>query len=126
MIAAVGVDALEIARLQRLWDRSGTRFLERVFTIAERDYCLGRGRPSESLAARFAAKEAVMKCLGTGWGQGVGFLQIEITRSADGPVGVQLHGAAAAIAQQRGFGRIHLSLTHTDSMAVAFAVAETA
>lgn len=124
MIVAVGVDSLPIARIEDLWQRSGERFLQRVFTDAERAYCLSRHRPGESFAARFCAKEAVMKCLGTGWAAGIGFRQIEVVRDAEGAVAVRLHDAAAALAAQRGIRRIHLSLTHTGDAATAFAVAE--
>lgn len=124
MIVAVGVDQIEIARIQRLLTASPERFLQRVFTAAERDYCTRRQRPAESLAVRFAAKEAVMKCLGTGWAHGVGFRQIEVQRAPDGSVGVALHGAAAAVAAGRGIRVVHLSLSHTERCAIAFAVAE--
>lgn len=125
MIVAVGVDTVEIARIGGLWLRAGRRFLDRVYTQAEQDYCLQRGEPAESLAARFAAKEAVLKCLGTGWSVGLGFHQVEVVRSPRGSVAVLLHGAAADLAKDRGIQRIHLSLTHDGGLATAFAVAET-
>lgn len=124
MIVAVGVDSLPIARLEDLWQRAGDRFLQRVFTDAERAYCLSRHRPGESFAARFCAKEAVMKCLRSGWAAGVGFRQIEVVRDERGAVAVHLHDEAAALAERRGIRRIHLSLTHTGDAATAFAVAE--
>lgn len=124
MIAAIGVDTIEIARIRGLWQRSGPRFLQRVFTAAELDYCLGRHDPAESLAARFAAKEAVMKCLGTGWAAGLGFRQIEVGRDALGAVSVLLGGSARARAEALGIRRWHLSLTHTATAATAFAIAE--
>ncbi len=124
VIVAVGVDLIEVERIQRLWAEGGDRFLARVFTPQERAYCLARANPAESLAARFAAKEAVMKCLGTGWAAGVGFAQIDVTVDARGAPGVSLAGVAAELAAAAGIGRIHLSLTHTASAAVAFAVAE--
>lgn len=124
MIVAVGVDMIELARIQRLLEHGSDRFLQRVFTAGERDYCLSRHRPVESLAARFCAKEAVMKCLGTGWAQGVGFQQIEVLRSRDGAVAVGLHAVAAARAAAAGIRSVHLSLSHTEHHAIAFAVAE--
>lgn len=126
MIIAVGVDTVEVARIHGLWQRVGQRFLDRVYAPAEQAYCLAAGRPGESLAARFAAKEAVLKCLGTGWGAGVGFTDVEVQRQARGPVEVVLHGAAAAVARELGIARIHLSLTHAGGIATAFAVAESA
>ena len=124
MIVAIGVDTVAIARIEGLWHRSGQRCLDRLFTAAEGAYCLARHRPGESLAARFAAKEAVLKCLGTGWAAGLGFRQIEVVRNPDGAVGVPLHAAAAQRAQQLGIRRWHLSLTHTAAEATAFAIAE--
>lgn len=124
MIVAIGVDTVAIARVEGLWQRAGQRGLDRLFAAAECAYCLTRHRPGESLAARFAAKEAVLKCLGTGWADGLGFRQIEVVRSTDGAVGVVLHAAAAQRAQQLGIRRWHLSLTHTATEATAFAIAE--
>ncbi len=122
MIVAVGVDAVEVQRVQRLLKNDG--FVERIYTESERAYCLERARPTESFAARFAAKEAVMKCLGTGWSRGVGFRQVEVQRKASGELSVALTGRALEVSQEREIGRIHLSLSHTAGQAVAFAVAE--
>lgn len=123
LIVATGTDLVEIHRIQDLLRRRGRRFLDRVYRRAERDYCMSRPRPAESLAARFAAKEAAMKCLGTGWTDGVGFRDVEVTRSAAGAVGLALHGAAAARAARLGISRMHLSLSHSDALALAFVVA---
>ncbi|MCR9245556.1 MAG: holo-ACP synthase [bacterium] len=125
MIAGIGVDTVEIERIEALWRRGSERFLARVYTAGERDYCLARHRPGESLAARFCAKEAVMKCLGTGWTAGLTFRSIEVERASDGQVTVRLHGAAAERAQKLGVQRVHLSLTHDGNVATAFAIAET-
>lgn len=122
MIVAVGVDAVDIQRVQRLLKNDG--FVERIYTESERAYCLERARPAESFAARFAAKEAVMKCLGTGWSRGVGFRQVEVQRQANGELSVALTGRALEVSQEQEIGRIHLSLSHTAEQAVAFAVAE--
>ncbi len=124
MIAGVGIDSLPLARLRRALARSGDRFLRRVFTPAELAYCRSRAHPEQSLAARFCAKEAVMKCLATGWAQGIGFAEIEVVRNDQGAVAVQLVGRAAELAHQRGIRRWHLSLTHTDDTASAIAIAE--
>ena len=124
MILGTGIDLVDLERIRGLLQREGERFLERVYTQAERAYCLGRARPAEPLGARFAAKEAVMKCLGTGWAQGVAFTQIEVTREESGQVGIRMTGRAAEIAASRGIQRVHLSLSHTADQAVAMAVAE--
>jgi len=124
MIVAIGVDSIAIRRIDDLWQRAGARFLERIFTDAERAYCLSRHRPAESLAARFCAKEAVMKCLGSGWAMGLGFRQIEVERDGSGAVRVRLTGEAAARAAARSIRVVHLSMTHTGDVATAFAVAQ--
>ncbi len=123
-IIGIGVDTVTIARIEELVRRGGDRFLNRVYTTAEQDYCRARHRPGESLAARFCAKEAVMKCLGTGWAQGVTFRQIEVRRDGAGAVTVALTGAAQDRARALGIGHVHLSLTHDGTTATAFAVAE--
>ena len=124
MILSVGVDMVDVERVQRLLEEGGDSFLERVYTREESAYCLARARPGEHLAARFAAKEAVMKCLGTGWSKGVGFCQVEVRREPSGEVTVVLTGRALEVSRDRGIGRIHISLSHTAERAVAFAVAE--
>lgn len=124
MIVSVGVDAVEIERIRALLERSGERFERRVFTPSEADYCRGRHRPAESFAARFAAKEAVMKCLGTGWTEGAAFREIEVVRGAGGEPTLALTGPAADRAAQLAIRRWHVSLTHTETTATAFVVAE--
>lgn len=123
MIVAVGIDAVEIDRIEQLLARDGSRFVQRVFTAAESAYCEAVAHPAQSFAARFAAKEAVLKCLRTGWSGGTGFHEVEVVRAADGSVSVQLHGAAADHAARLGIRSIALSLTHTRATAMAFAVA---
>ena len=124
MIVSVGVDAVEIARIGALLERSEERFERRVFTTAESDYCRGRQRPAESYAARFAAKEAALKCLGTGWSEGAGFRDVEVSRMPSGDTELHVTGAAAERARELGITRWHVSLTHTETTATAFVVAE--
>ena len=124
MIVSVGVDAVAIGRIEDLLERSGERFEQRVFTPEEVTYCRGRPRPAESFAARFAAKEAALKCLGSGWAEGAGFRQVEVVRLPSGGTELTLHGPAAERARQRGIRRWHVSLTHTETTATAFVVAE--
>lgn len=124
MIVATGVDVLEIARMQRLLARGAERFFARVFTPDELAYCRSKSDPAASFAARFCAKEAVMKCLGTGWAEGIGFADIEVVRDERGAVRVRLHRAAAERARTLRIATVHLSLSHSEHTAIAFAVAE--
>ncbi len=124
MILATGVDLVELARVRALLARTGRRFVDRICTPVEAAYCLARPDPVPALAARFAAKEAVMKCLGTGWTEGVAFAQIEVARDDHGAVAVRLRARAAAVARERGIARLHLSMSHTEAHAVAMVIAE--
>ena len=126
MIVAIGLDVCDVDRIRRALEaRSGPRFRERVFTAAERAYCEARRRGRfASYAARFAAKEAAMKALGTGWARGVGWQDFEVVRAAGGPPQLVVHGKAAEIARRRGMVRWLLALTHTDASAVASVVVE--
>jgi len=121
MILGVGVDIVEVERIRSAVEhvRTGERFRERVFTADEIAYCTRRRNAPESFAARFAAKEAVMKALGRAFG----WREIEVVRD-DGPPEVRLHGRAAARAESVGIRRIHLSLSHSDRLAIAYVVAE--
>ena len=116
---AVGVDLIEIDRVAAALERFGSRFLERVYTDGEIAYCRGR---APQLAARFAAKEAAMKALGTG-NRGVGWREVEVTRSRSGEPGIALHGRAVARAQALGVDRLAVSLSHSRAYAVASVVA---
>lgn len=115
----VGVDIIEIARIEKALARWGERFLERVYTAAERE--LFHHRPAE-LAARFAAKEAVMKALGTG-ARGVAWREIEVLWARGGRPVVHLHGRAEARAQKLGLQELSLSLSHCREYALASVVA---
>lgn len=116
---AVGTDLVEVRRIAELMARYGARFTARVFTPAELADCAGR---AESLAARWAAKEAAAKALGTGIGA-VTFQEIEVLRDEAGRPGLTLHGRAAALATERGLAQWALSLTHDAGLALAFVVA---
>ena len=121
-VLAHGIDLVDCARLGRAIDRHGRRFLERVFTPAELAYCLGKKRQLEHLAGRFAAKEAVLKVLGTGWRNGISWTQIELRNAPSGRPGVRLTGRCRQIADQIGLGRIAVSISHTATHAIASAV----
>jgi holo-[acyl-carrier protein] synthase len=124
MIVGTGIDAVEIDRIQHVIDRFGSRFLDRVFLGAEQAYCLRKRKSAESFAARFAAKEAAAKALGTGIRYGVNWLEIEVVREPSGRPTLQLHGRAAQIAGRLGVVRSSLSLTHTGQVAMASVVFE--
>ena len=125
MIIAIGTDVIDVERVQRAVDHPtrGERFRRRVFTAGEIAYCARRRRHAESFAARFAAKEAVMKALGTGYAKGVWWRDIEVVRTTGAPHLV-LHGGAAARAAALGISRWHLSLTHSGGQAMAQVIAE--
>ncbi len=115
---STGVDIIEISRIARTLERYGDRFLSRVYTSGELEYC--RGRPSK-LASRFAAKEATMKALGTGV-RGVSWKDIEVTRALSGAPGISLHGRARSRADRLGVLEISVSMSDSREYAVAFAV----
>lgn len=115
----IGVDIIEVARIGKALQRLA--FRHRVYSDAEQ--VLLTDRPVASWAGRFAAKEAVMKALGCGWGRGVGFTQIEVLADAAGKPTVVLQGKAAKIAAQQGVVRFAISISHTKDYAVAFAIA---
>lgn len=124
MIHTVGTDLVDLERLERVIRASPTRFKSRVLTDAELAYCESLNQPLPSIGARFAAKEAVMKCLQSGWTGGISWKDIEVTRTDAGVPGIRLAGRAAEIATERGILKIHLSLSHTARHAIAMAVAE--
>jgi holo-[acyl-carrier protein] synthase len=124
MIVGSGIDLVEIGRIKQSVDRYGKRFLDRVYTAAEQAYCLRKRNSAESLAARFAAKEAGAKALGTGISYGVSWLEIEVVREPGGKPTLEFHGRAAQIAAQLGVARAALSITHTAELAMASVVLE--
>ena len=124
MIVGSGIDLIEIGRIQHSMDRYGSRFLDRVFTGAEQAYCLRKRKSAESFAARFAAKEAGAKALGTGIRNGVSWLEIEVVRELSGRPTIRFHGRAAQVAARLGVARAALSITHTTDLAMASVVLE--
>jgi holo-[acyl-carrier protein] synthase len=124
MIIGIGIDLAEIKRIQQSMDRYGARFLDRVYTATEQAYCSRKRNAAESFAARFAAKEAGAKALGTGIGFGVSWREIEVVRLPGGRPTLRFHGRAAQIAAHLGVTRSALSLTHTTELAMASVVLE--
>jgi len=125
MIVGIGVDVVDVQRIARALSRpaTGERFRRRVFTCEEIAYCERRRTAAQSYAARFAAKEATMKALGRGFGGGIGWREIEIAREA-GPPRIRLYGKARELAARHGIRRLHLSLSHTEALALAWVIAE--
>lgn len=118
MAIGIGTDIIEVARMEGLSQRA----LERIFTERELEECVRHAVPAQRLASRFAAKEAVLKALGTGWAQGLGWHQIEVLANAQGAPKVALNGAAALRLETLGGTECLLSLSHEKSYAVAFAI----
>ena len=118
-VLGIGIDLVEVTRLEQSISRQGERFLRRVFTANEIAYCGAMKSPGPNYAARFAAKEAVAKAFGTGLGAQLSFQDIEVQRKASGEPYVVLHGEGAKLARQRGVRQILLSLSHTARYAVA-------
>jgi holo-[acyl-carrier protein] synthase len=125
VIIAIGIDMVEIARVERLLASKGDHALRKLFTDAEREYAQSRPRPAHHLAARVAAKEAAYKALrGTHAARAIGWRELEVTLADDGSPSLLLHGGAARRALELGATRVHLSLTHTAGSAAAVVVLE--
>ncbi len=124
MIVGTGIDIAEVPRIAQAIARHGDRFLQRVFTEGERSYCDSKANRMERYAARFAAKEAGMKALGTGWNHGVRWRDIEVSRQPGGRPTLAFHGKAAELAARLGAVRVALSLTHTPEQALAQVILE--
>ena len=124
MILGTGVDIVEIPRFRKVMDRLKDRFLLRVFTEGERQYCNAHRDPAPHFAARFAAKEALFKALGTGWAQGVTWLDVEVQRERKDAPTMALYGQALTLSAAKGARTVHLSLSHSDHWAVALVILE--
>ncbi|MCB9904780.1 MAG: holo-ACP synthase [Planctomycetes bacterium] len=123
-IVSIGSDITRIDRMGELLERRGEALKERLFTEREQAYCEARKTRVTNYAGRFAVKEAVMKVLGTGWAQGVRWVDIETLRERGQAPRLVLHGKSAEIARARGIERIHITITHDAGLAMAFAVGE--
>jgi holo-[acyl-carrier protein] synthase len=120
-IVGLGMDATEIPRIAETLERYGKRFMQRVFTEHEIEYCLRRHHAAQHFAGRFAAKEAGMKAIGTGHSRGVLWRDIEVVRRA-GPPQLLFHGAAAEHFKRAGATRALVTITHTDTLALAHVI----
>jgi holo-[acyl-carrier protein] synthase len=124
MIVGTGIDIAEVERVRQTIERFGRRFTERVFTAEEIRYCESKANKVERYAARFAAKEAAMKAIGTGWDRGVTWRDVEVRRVPGSRPTIAFHGKAAEFFSKLGGVRAHLSLTHTKELAMAQVVIE--
>ncbi|MEK7950269.1 holo-ACP synthase [Luteolibacter sp. Y139] len=119
----IGIDVVEVERIESSMAEFGERFATKIFTAAERAYCDSQRRPAIHYAARFAAKEAVAKAFGTGIGKELGWLDMEIVRKDSGEPGLVLSGMGKAYAEGKGIAEVKISLTHAHHYAAANAVA---
>ena len=124
MIVGTGIDIAEVPRIGQAIERFGERFLQRIFTAGEIRYCDSKANRVERYAARFAAKEAAMKALGTGWNHGVRWRDCEVVRAPGGRPTMTFHGKAGKFAAKMGVKNIALSLTHTTEQAIAQLILE--
>lgn len=124
MILGVGLDVVETGRIARALTTYGSRFAERVYTAAELAACADRADRIEALAGRFAAKEAFLKALGTGWISGITLRQVEVMRGQGGRPELRLQGGAAARLEERGVRRVHLTISHQPGLAAAVVILE--
>ncbi|MGA2964211.1 MAG: holo-ACP synthase [Candidatus Korobacteraceae bacterium] len=124
MIVGLGIDIAEVDRIESAIRRYGQRFLQRVFTAAEIDYCQSKANAFERFAGRFAAKEAAMKAIGTGWKRGVKWRDFEVVREPSGRPVIRFSGVAADFAERLGMKRALVSITHTAAQAIAQVILE--
>jgi holo-[acyl-carrier protein] synthase len=124
MIVGTGIDLAEVPRIRHSIERFGDRFLKRIYTAGEIRYCDSKANRVERYAARFAAKEAAMKALGTGWSHGVRWRDCEVSRMPGGRPTIVFHGRAGEIASKLGVSNAALSISHTEEQAIAQVILE--
>ncbi len=124
MIIGIGVDVVDIERFRDVIERLKDRFILRVFTPGEQQFCNGHRDTVPHFAVRFAAKEALFKALGTGWAKGVTWLDVEVQRERQDAPTMVLHGEALRLSEAKGVHALHISLSHTDNWAVAMVILE--
>jgi holo-[acyl-carrier protein] synthase len=122
-IVGIGTDIVEVPRIALMIQKHGEHFVQRVYTAHEIDYCSVRKAANQHYAGRWAAKEAVLKALGTGWPKGVHWTDIEVHNEPGGRPSIRLAGAARDLCERRGIGDILISISHCRTFAVAYAVA---
>jgi holo-[acyl-carrier protein] synthase len=124
MILGTGIDIVECLRIAQMIERHGELFITRVFTDHEIEYCSARKAATQHYSGRWAAKEAVLKALGTGWRRGISWRDIEIRNDKSGAPTVKLRGGARDVMQAAQIARLHVTISHCRSFAVAYVVAE--
>ncbi|MDR1963930.1 MAG: holo-ACP synthase [Planctomycetaceae bacterium] len=122
-IIGIGTDIIECERIERMIQRHGSHFTDRVFTACEIRYCTDRKSSDQHFAGRWAAKEAVLKSLGTGWISGIAWTDVEVVNEPSGAPRIHLHSGAAKIAGEKRIAHIQISISHCKSHAIAFAAA---
>jgi holo-[acyl-carrier protein] synthase len=122
-ILGIGTDITECLRIAQMIERHGELFIDRVYTPEETRYCRNRKQATQHFAGRWAAKEAVLKALGTGWRRGITWHDVEVRSEPGGQPVIVLTGGAREVARQLGIAQVHISISHSRSHAVAFAVA---
>lgn len=122
-VFGIGTDITETSRIEEMISKHATLFLDRVYTPAEQEYCGIRKAASQHYAGRWAAKEAILKSIGTGWAKGIHWTDIEIINKMGGAPQVFLHGEARTVCDQKGIGEILISISHCKQYATAFATA---
>jgi len=123
-IVGIGIDLVKISRLEKITQRWGDRFLNRVFTPSERDYCLQRKRPHIHFSARFALKEAALKALGTGLREGISWKEVETVNDPNGKPGLRLYGKTGRLAEAHQVSKTFASMTHDHDYAIAQVILE--
>ncbi|MFO0011665.1 MAG: holo-ACP synthase [Planctomycetota bacterium] len=121
-VVGIGTDIIECVRIAQMIEKHGEMFLTRVFTAREIQYCSTRRAAKEHYAGRWAAKEAVLKVLGTGWARGILWTDIEVVNEVSGAPAIRLENRAAEIAAERGIRNVQVSISHCRAYATAFAV----
>ena len=123
MSLGIGTDIIECARISQMIEKHGAVFLERVYTRDEISYCQDRKAANQHYAGRWAAKEAVLKALGTGWAQGIQWTDVEVVNAPGGKPNIVLEGVALEISQQLGISEMMISISHCKEYATAYATA---
>ena len=122
-VIGIGTDIIEVARIGDMIEKHDEIFLRRVFTTGEIEYCAARKSAMQHYAGRWAAKEAGLKALGTGWSKGIQWTELEVENQMGGKPDLKIHGAAATIAEEMGIREMQISISHCRSFAVAYVIA---